>query len=178
MKKVIIGLIIFILLVIAAAFQWNKIKNNMEDKLEESTIEDSNEITKFKVDSVNGKENGQIEVSIELLNDSNFVAANFEFEYDGTSIAYEGYVLQNSVESAAMKLVNNDKENSKILMGFVADPTKKDKTFKAGKMITLNFKIKSKKEEKINPKLLCTTLKDENGGDIKFNIEQGSIEIE
>ena len=132
----------------------------------------------FKIKDIKCSKGQEITVEVEMLNDSDFVAANFEYNYDSDSLEYIDYKVGNSLENAAMFIVNDDKDNHKVLIGFVAKP-EEEKEIKSGKIIDINFKVKDNlTATKIDNKFDCTTLKQEDGTDIKFNIQQGKIEIQ
>lgn len=132
----------------------------------------------FKVENITTEKGQEFEIEIELLNTENFVAANFEYNYDSSKIEYVSYKVGDALKNGAMTMVNNDKENSKILIGYIANPEEKDKNIRAGKIVTLTFKAKDNIEiQKIENTFDCTTLKKEDGTDINFEIEQGIINI-
>ena len=131
----------------------------------------------FKIHNIKVTKGKEVNVEIELLNDSDFVAANFEYKYDGDSLEYINYEIGESLKDGAMTIVNNDDKNKKILIGFVAKPDG-EKTIKAGKIIDIKFKVKETlTKNKIENTFDCTTLKKEDGTDINSNIQQGTIEI-
>lgn len=131
----------------------------------------------FKIQNIKVTKGQEVNVEIEVLNDSDFVAANFEYKYDGDSLEYINYEIGESLKDGAMTIVNNDDKNKKILIGFVAKPDG-EKTIKAGKIIDIKFKVKETlTKNKIENTFDCTTLKKEDGTDINSNIQQGTIEI-
>ncbi len=132
----------------------------------------------FKIENIKCSKGQEITVEIELLNNSDFVAANFEYKYDSSSLEYISYEIGNSIKDGAMTLVNNDKAKEKVLIGFVAKPDG-EKEIKSGRIIDIKFRVKEDlTQNNINNKFECTTLKKEDGTDVKFNIHQGTIEVE
>ena len=82
-----------------------------------------------------------------------------------------------SIKNGAMTLVNKDNNNKKVLIGFVAKPDG-EKIIKSGKVIDIKFKVKdSLTNNNIKNVFECTTLKKEDGTDVKYNIQQGIIEV-
>ena len=178
-KKIEIKLVYVIAIIIAIfviAFVVHKVNNKDNDST--STAKQNVEIssnTKFKVADVEASKGEEIDIKINLLNTANFVAANFEYQYDKDSLEYVSYEKGETAENAAMLMINN--VGNKILIGYVADP-QKEKTLKAGNIVSLKFKVKdSAKVEEIKNIFKCTTLKNEDGSDIKYDIEQGNIKI-
>lgn len=169
--------IILIISVIMLAFNMinNKEKKKMNINNNENIVSESR--ANFKIKDINCNKGQEINIEIELLNDSDFVAANFEYKYDGDSLEYINYEIGESLKDGAMTIVNNDDKNKKILIGFVAKP-EGEKTIKSGKIIDIKFKVKEAlTKNKIENIFDCTTLKKEDGTDINNNIQQGIIEI-
>lgn len=137
----------------------------------------SEKIANFRISNIKCTKGQEITVEIELLNNSNFVAGNFEYKYDSTCLEYLNYEIGDSIKDGAMTIVNNDKANNKVLIGFVAKP-ESEKIIKAGKIIDIKFKVKEAlTKNKIENVFECTTLKEEDGTDIKYKVQQGIIEI-
>ena len=172
-KGISLGIIfLIIIIIILAVFVFKNIKLG---KNESSTNFES--IANFNVKDIKCKLGQEINIELELLNDCDFVAANFEYKYDSKNLEYINYVVGDSIKNGAMTIVNNDTANEKILIGFVAKPDG-EKTIKAGKIIDIKFKVKDNlTKNKIYNKFESTTLKTEDGTDIKYNIQQGTIEI-
>ena len=171
-KKIGITMIILIAIIITIYFVCiNKNKK-------QTSIEDIQSEVGIRVKNIECLKGEEINVEIELQDDSNFVAANFEYIYDNSSLEYIGYEIGDSIANGAMTLVNNDELNSKVLIGFVANPAD-EKNIKMGKIINLKFRVKDNlNAESINNVFNCTTLKKEDGTDIKANITQGKIEVQ
>lgn len=178
-KGISLGYIVLgIILILAIILSINKIINKKEETITnngESFINDSS--TNFKVRDIKCQKGQEITVEIELLNDSDFVAANFEYKYDSNSLEYVNYEVGDSLKDGAMTIVNNDEDSEKILIGFVAKP-EGNKLIKSGKLIDIKFKVKDNSaKNKIENLFESTTLKKEDGTDIRYNIQQGLIEI-
>lgn len=171
-KKIIILAIVvigIIILGISISMRKNKTTNT------EQTIE-ADKIN-FKIKDVECSKGEEINIEVELLNNSEFVAANFEYEYDSSSLEYISYEIGDSLKDGAMTIVNNDQNNEKVLIGFVAKPDG-EKKIKSGKVIDIKFRVKDDLTLKnIKNKFECTTLKKEDGTDINFNIHQGKIQV-
>lgn len=166
----VLGIIIIISVIMLAINIANKRKLNNKNGISES-------YANFKIQDIKVTKGQEINIEIELLNDSDFVAANFEYKYDGDSLEYINYKIGESLKDGAMTIVNNDDKNKKILIGFVAKP-EGEKTIKSGKIIDIKFKVKEAlTKNKIENIFDCTTLKKEDGTDINSNIQQGTIEI-
>ena len=180
-KGISLGVIILgIIVIIVTIFLIKKImlKEKVNSENNES-ISNSEQVTDaiFKVNDIKSSKGKEITVEIELLNNSDFVAANFEYRYDSSSLEYISYEIGNSLKDGAMNLVNNDKAKDKVLIGFVAKPDG-EKEIKSGKIIDIKFRVKDNlAQNNINNKFECTTLKKEDGTDVKFNIHQGKIEV-
>ena len=169
-KEISLGAILLvIILVLVISIILFKLINNT------NYVEKNNAV--FKIKDIKCLKGQEVNVEIELLNDSDFVAANFEYKYDGDSLEYINYKIGESLKDGAMTIVNNDDKNKKILIGFVAKP-EGEKTIKSGKIIDIKFKAKETlTKNKIENIFDCTTLKKEDGTDINSNIQQGTIEI-
>ena len=166
----VLGIIIIISVIMLAINIANKRKLNNKNGISES-------YANFKIQDIKVTKGQEINIEIELLNDSDFVAANFEYKYDGDSLEYINYEIGESLKDGAMTIVNNDDKNKKILIGFVAKP-EGEKTIKSGKIIDIKFKVKEAlTKNKIENIFDCTTLKKEDGTDINSSIQQGVIEI-
>lgn len=169
-KEISLGTILLvIIMVLAISIILFKLVNNTK-------YVEKNDVV-FKIKDIKCLKGQEVNVEIELLNESDFVAANFEYKYDGDSLEYINYEIGESLKDGAMTIVNNDDKNKKILIGFVAKPDG-EKTIKAGKIIDIKFKVKEAlTKNKIENIFDCTTLKKEDGTDINSNIQQGTIEI-
>ncbi|MBP3831432.1 MAG: hypothetical protein ILA02_03565 [Clostridia bacterium] len=169
-KEIRLGTILLvIIMVLAISIILFKLVNNTK-------YVEKNDVV-FKIKDIKCLKGQEVNVEIELLNDSDFVAANFEYKYDGDSLEYINYEIGESLKDGAMTIVNNDDKNKKILIGFVAKPDG-EKTIKAGKIIDIKFKVKEAlTKNKIENIFDCTTLKKEDGTDINSSIQQGVIEI-
>lgn len=133
----------------------------------------------FKVSDITAKAGDKITISIKMLEDSNFVAGNFEFSYDSSKIEYVKYEEGDILKGGAMSLVNHDEENDKISIAYIANPENDESAVAKGNLINLTFKIKkSATNKEITPELKCTTLKKSNGEDVKSIINQGTITVE
>lgn len=175
----VILLIIAIIVILVVGFKSLHLEkiinsNNNENKSNSEQITDAN----FKIKDIKCVKGQEINVEIELLNNSDFVAANFEYKYDSTNLEYINYEVGDSIKDGAMTIVNNDQAKQKVLIGYVAKP-ESEKTIKAGKIIDLKFKVKENlTQNKIENIFDCTTLKKEDGTDIKYNVQQGIIKID
>lgn len=170
-----IAIIVIIIFVFKSLHKEEKINSNNNENMSnsEQTI-DAN----FKVKDIKCSKGQEIKVEIELLNDSDFVAANFEYKYDSKNLEYINYEVGDSIKDGAMTIVNNDKTKQKVLIGYVAKP-ESEKTIKAGKIIDIKFKVKDNlTQNSIENIFECTTIKKEDGTDIKYNIQQGIIKID
>lgn len=174
--------VIILIIIIAVVIIFICKKSNKDEKINtENNIElsssEQDASANFKIKDIKCNKGQEINVEIELLNDCNFVAANFEYKYDANNLEYINYETGNSLKDGAMTIVNNDETNKKILVGFVAKPDG-DKIVESGKIIDVKFKVKDTlTKNKIENVFECTTLKKEDGTDIKYNVQQGIIEI-
>ena len=168
-KGIILGLIILGIIILCISIPvYNTIKQKQESAINTAS---------FKIKNINCSKGEEINVEIELLNDSDFVAANFEYKYDGTNLEYNNYEVGDSLKDGAMTIVNNDKEKQKIMIGYVAKP-EGDKLIKSGKIIDIKFKVKNNiTSNQIKNEFDCTTLKKEDGTDIKYKIQQAIIDV-
>ena len=176
-----LGVIILLLIIaVVALFIYKKLNTNeIINSKNNPEISNSSKdlVANFKIKDINCNKGQEINIEIELLNDSDFVAANFEYKYDGDSLEYINYEIGDSLKNGAMTMVNNDDSNKKVLIGFVAKPDG-EKTIKSGRIIDIKFKVKEAlTKNKIENIFDCTTLKKEDGTDINNNIQQGIIEI-
>ena len=172
-----LSVIILILIIIITAIFLIKRINKKEIKDSNNNISTSENSTNFKIKDIKCKSGEEICVEIELLNDSDFVAANFEYKYDSNALEYINYEIGDSIKDGTITLVNNDKSNEKVLIGCIVK-TDSESIIKSGKIIDIKFKVKdSLTVNKIENLFDCTTLKEKDGTDIKFNIQQGIIEI-
>jgi len=173
-------IILIIIIIIATVFLLKKINpkvkvnsSNNETLSSEKQTADAN----FKVKDIKCLAGQEIDVEVELLNDCEFVAANFEYKYDSTNLEYINYEVGDSIKNGAMTIVNNDKTNDKVLIGFVAKPDG-EKIIKSGKIIDIKFKVKDRlTKNRIDNIFDSTTLKKEDGTDVSYNVQQGMIEI-
>lgn len=173
--RIIIVLAIIAIIICAAIICSKQLKNrkNIDEKASPIVAENA---TNFKVLDITCENGDEAEIKIELTNDSNFVAANFEFEYDEDYLEYIGYEVGKPFEVGAMTMVNESKDG-KVLIAFVDDPENKD-GIKAGNIITLRFNTKKNTDkEGLNTSFKCTTLKQADGENVEFNINQGKIII-
>lgn len=141
-------------------------------------IENEN-MLKFKVSDVTGSPGEEITIHIEMLEDSDFVAGNFELTYDKEKMECIHYEKGEILENGAMSIVNNDTDNGKVLIGYVAEPDEENTIQKAGNLVSITFKINEEIEDlTVNPVFSCSTLKAEDGTDIPNEIEQGIIKVQ
>ncbi len=168
------SLILILLIILAIIFATIKVLNKQDKQIINAKAGAN---THLVIKDIKASAGQEINIEVNLQNDSNFVAANFEYIYDSTNLEYVDYKAGDSINNAAMLIVNNDVENSKLMIGFVANP-QADKNIKSGNVISLRFKVKDNtdKNEIIN-EFKCTTLKDESGVDIEHDIKQGTIKI-
>lgn len=136
-------------------------------------------ILKFKVSDVTCKPGEEITIHIEMLEDSNFVAGNFELTYDKEKMECINYEKGEILENGAMSIINNDTDNGKVLIGYVAEPNEENTIQKAGNLASIIFKINEEiNDTTVNPEFSCSTLKAEDGTDIPNEIEQGIIKVQ
>ena len=179
-NKNILNLVITIILVIIVMVIIKKISVNENNKTEknETKIEEFKETTQFKVSSITCKPGNEVDIDIEMINDSDFVAANFELLYDKSKMEYMEYNKQEIMNNSAMSIVNNDENTGKVLIGYVGNPENKNNVVKAGKILSITFKInKELNDLDIKPEFKCTTLKKSDGTDILSEIEQSIIYV-
>ena len=174
---VVILILIIVITIIFIINKVNKKEKNVNINAENISSDENNQNANFKVKDIKCKNGDEISIEIELLNDSEFVAANFEYKYDSKALEYINYELGDSIKDGTMTVVNDDKANEKVLIGCIVKPDS-ESTIKPGKIIDIKFKVKeSLSINKIENLFNCTTLKEKDGTDIKFNIQQGIIEI-
>ena len=94
-KKTLWAIIIGIILVLIVSILIYVIANKKENN--NDLTDDS--IVHFKVKDIKCLKDQEIDVEIELLDDSNFVAANFEYKYDTTNLEYINYEIGKTLEN-------------------------------------------------------------------------------
>lgn len=135
-----------------------------------------NDAVIFNVENVRAKSGEEITINIKMQEDSSFVAANFELLYNSSEMEYIKFEKGTILNEGAMSIINNDEENNKILIAYVSNPQSKKDIIKKGDLISITFKINEQiTNVKINPEFKCTTLKKEDGKDVKNIINQGTI---
>ena len=168
MKKKVAKILLILILIIIALIILKKIKNNK--------ILNSNAL-RVSVNNVECNSGDEIEIKIEILDDSNYVAADFKYEYT-EEMEFLDYTKEEVLDKAAMALTNNNNESRVVSIGVVQDPLDPTHFVEKGELITLKFKIKEDITNIVlNPELKCTTLKENDGTDISANIIQSSIKI-
>lgn len=170
-KSIRIPAFVVVLLIVAIIIGISFIKKQNNSAVEKTA--------EFKVSDITAKAGEKITISIKMLENSNFVAGNFEFTYDSSKMEYVKYEEGNILKDGAMSLVNHDEENDKISIAYIANPQDNESTVEKGDLVNLTFKIKkSVTNKEITPELKCTTLKKSNGEDVKSIINQGKITID
>ena len=175
-------IVLLIIIFIGLAFWKSNYKNNKnnkeDDKKEQEEVVAIKDGVNIRINDIKCSKGDEISVEVQMLNDSDFVAANFEYIYDKDSLEYVSYEVGDSLQDGAMTMVNNDEPNSKILIGFIANPNGTKKV-ESGKLIILKFKVKDQSSANIiKNEFKSTTLKKEDGTDIISNIKQGNIEVQ
>ena len=131
-KGIPIILIVITIIIIAAILIISITLTKGKDNQSENSIKDDNTVnaveTSFRINNIICKNGDEISVEIEQLDDSDYVAANFEYIYDSNSLEYNSYEVGDSFSNAAMTIVNNDEKNGKVLIGFVANPEDENKS--------------------------------------------------
>lgn len=174
----IIPIIIFIIIVFAALIGMKGIKKQEINTDKQNLTIVAKGVT-FEVNDVVANLNDEITISIKMLEDSNFVAANFELLYDSSQMQYINYEEGEILEKGAMSIVNNDEENDKILIAFVANPQNESDLIEKGELLSITFKMNNSINDiEIMPEFKCTTLKDKYGNDIQSVINQGTISFD
>lgn len=171
-KKIILITIVFILLTVAIACIFGISKQPIK-----TNKDNENKVT-FEVNNLIANSGEEITITIKMLEDSNFVAANFELLYDREKMEYVKNEKGAIFEQAAMSIINNDTDNNKISFAYVGNPQDETNVIKKGNIANITFKIKESIVDKnIFTEFKCTTLKDKDGNDISKNIKQGTIAI-
>ena len=179
-KAIRITLMPIIILIAIIVIIFSVIKNSKKENLNEENVNEENtkeEIT-FEVEDVSTKAGEEVTIKIRMLEDSNFVAANFELLYDDTKLHFVKYKKEEILKNSAMSIINNDEDASKVLIGYIGNPQDEENIVKKGDLISITFKIdESVNAKEIKPELKCTTLKQKDGNDINNVINQGVITI-
>ena len=171
-------IIIFIIAIFAVVIGIKGIKKQENNTDKELLSVEENKVI-FEVDNVVANSNDEITINIKMLKDSNFVAGNFELVYDSGKMQYIDYKEGEILEKGAMSIVNNDKENNKVRIAYVANPKSESNLIEKGELLSIKFKLKnSTTDEEIKPEFNCTTLKDKDGIDIPCVIKQGVISLD
>lgn len=131
----------------------------------------------FKVESSSVENEKEITIKVDMENSANFVAANWELEYDTTKLEYVSSEKGAVLKTGMMALINNDSATGKISIAYVGESSTTDFTKQAGNVLTVTFKTKPDVEGTANLNLSCTILKQKDGTSLTPNITQGSIAI-
>lgn len=84
------AIILFLIIVVAVIVVCIKLnKKGNSGELSEQDVQ-----ANFRIKDIKCNKGQEINVEIELLNDSNFVAANFEYKYDSTNLEYLSYEVR------------------------------------------------------------------------------------
>lgn len=144
-------------------------------KTRQSTID--NDVT-FEVDDIVVSSGEEVTINIKMLKDLEFVAANFELSYDSTQMEYIKYEKGTVLENGAMSIVNNDKDNQKVLIAYVGNPQDETQIVEKGDLLSITFKLNDSIHDiEITPQFKCTTLKQKDGEDVQNFIKQGTISV-
>ena len=147
-------------------------------KQENEDIKVEEEKVTFEISDITANANDEITINIKMIEDASFVAGNFELLYDSEKMEYIKYEKGQILEEAAMSIVNNNESDSKVSIAYVSDPQNETNCIPKGELIKITFKInETVSNTKISPQFECSTLKDKEGNDIKFTINQGTITI-
>ena len=77
-----------------------------------------------------------------------------------------------------MAIANHDESNAKASIVYVAKPQKETDLISRGELINITFKIKEPvSNTKIMPQFNCSTLKEKDGNDVQYIINQGTITV-
>lgn len=174
-KYVRIPIVAIILIIVAVVICINVVR-----KQEENTGDDAigNKTAEFEISDIIAKSGEEITINIKMLEDSSFVAANFELLYDSKQLEYVEYEEGDILKEGAMSVINNDEDNNKISIAYIANFQSETAIVKKGDLANITFKIKkSITDTKINTEFKCTTLKDKDGQDVQNVINQGTIVV-
>jgi LPXTG-motif cell wall-anchored protein len=132
----------------------------------------------FKVGIASGEKDDTVEVTVSLENDSNFVAGNYELDFDSTKLEYVSYTNGQILNEAGMSIVSdNDVSNGKVIIAYTANPTEKSHDREKGSLITVKFKIITDTLGKTDLTFSCSTLKQEDGTDVPVNVTNGYVDV-
>jgi hypothetical protein len=114
----------------------------------------------FKVGIASGEKDNTVEITISLENDSNFVAGNYELDFDSSKLEYVSYTNGQILNEAGMSIVSdNEVSNGKVIIAYTANPTEKSHNREKGSLITVKFKIITDTLGKTDLTFSCSTLK-------------------
>lgn len=133
--------------------------------------------TIFKVISQDGQVGDEITVSIDMANEAEFAAGNFELTYDNSKLEYVSYDKGAILNTGIMALVNPDTENSKISIAYTANPADTNQLKSAGNLLKVKFKIKDNAQGIATVLFNCTILKKSDGTEVENSIEQDNVSI-
>lgn len=180
-KSIRMPLMPIIILIIIIVIVIGLINNSQKENVNGQDTNKLNEKAKvtFEVEDMFSKAGEEITIKIRMLEDSNFVAANFELLYDDTKMQFVKYKKEEILNNSAMSIINNDEDESKVLIGYIGNPQDEENIVPKGELISITFKInESVDDTKIKPELKCTTLKQKDGRDIENVIKLGVITLE
>ena len=97
----------------------------------------------FKVENVTGQVGETVSVKIDMLNDVDFLAGDFIIGYDSTKLQYISYQLGDVLKEGYKTIVNPIESKGEIKIAYIANKGELSYLKKAGKVITVNFRIKN-----------------------------------
>lgn len=158
-KILIIAIILIIALVVIC------IKKQKENPIDDAIVRKT---AKFEISDIIAESGDEIIINIKMLEDSDFVAANFELLYDSKQMQYVKHEEGDILKQGAMSVINNDEANNKISIAYVAKIQNETDRVKKGDLVKITFKKKQTiTDAKIDTEFKCTTLKDKDGQDVQ-----------
>ena len=117
-KYIRIPIVVIITIIVVIVICINFVKKQEENIGEDTSV---NMTTKFEISDITAKSGDEITINIKMLEDSIFVAGNFELLYDSKKLEYVEYEEGDILKAGAMSIINNDEDNNKILIAYISN---------------------------------------------------------
>ena len=131
----------------------------------------------FYISNASGSKNDEVTIFIRLNKELAFASADLVLEYDASKLEYVKYEEQVIWKNSAMSIVQNNSNTGKIAIGYVSNPSTAQTPKTPGAMLSITFRIKSDKYEKIEVILNCTLLKNDTGENIPVSSLKSEISV-
>lgn len=131
----------------------------------------------FTMTNGRGSYGQEVAITIKLNQQMEFANCDLTLEYDNSKIEYVRYNNLDIFKKSAMHIVENNSNNGKIAIGYVASPESTNQVINPGDMLSLTFKIKSNVSETTRLSLKCTSLKKDSGENTQVEDTYATITI-